>query len=98
MPGDPTIAIRRIEFVCHPASWHRRYYLTEDDVKVLLSRLPPVLWELNPRFADALIVRGSAFRQKGHYDQAIADFGNSCAVSTGLRSFFGRLPSQPVIC
>jgi tetratricopeptide (TPR) repeat protein len=36
--------LNRIQFVCHPTAKHRRHYANENDVKVVLSRLPPELW------------------------------------------------------
>lgn len=37
--------IDRIDFVWHATTWHRRHYVTEDDIKVVLARLPDRLWQ-----------------------------------------------------
>jgi len=39
-----TPALKRIQFVRHKVVPHRRHYATEEDVRIVLSRLPEELW------------------------------------------------------
>ncbi len=36
--------LAHIQFVRHKVAWHRRHYVNEDDVRIVLSRLPEGLW------------------------------------------------------
>jgi len=37
--------LEKIQFVTHGTIWHRRHFVWEEDVKVVLSRLPEDLWK-----------------------------------------------------
>ena len=61
------MASRLIEFVTHPVDHHRRHFVSEDDVRIVLLRLPEDLWSRlrAVHFTDN-DVRGEAVKVGSH--------------------------------
>ncbi len=55
------IDLNKIEFVHHKTATIRRHYVTEDDIKIVLSRLPQDLWQRLKKFILKMMPEAIAY-------------------------------------
>ncbi len=86
--------LKRITFKRHPVATHRRHYVSEDDVRVVLSRLPDSLLSRlkEVHFSDE--ARGN--RKLGYTSRRGRRHVTLCAlpIRVSLRKFRGARPTE----